>query len=98
MCGRVTQKSNPQQLGLGLVSVSLIERLYTDNTPPRYNGALGQEHWAIPASMPRRAKRTLGRLWWGLIPYWVKDAHGGRKPVNAKAEAVATLPSFRDAY
>ncbi|NJO34942.1 MAG: SOS response-associated peptidase, partial [Rhodospirillales bacterium] len=34
----------------------------------------------------------------GLIPYWVKDGTGGRKPINAKAETVASLPTFRDAY
>lgn len=34
----------------------------------------------------------------GLIPYWLKDGTGGRKPINAKAETVASLPSFRDAY
>jgi hypothetical protein len=27
MCGRITQKSNPQKLGLGLATVSLNERL-----------------------------------------------------------------------
>jgi len=35
---------------------------------------------------------------WGLIPYWCKDAGGGRKPINAKGETVASLPSFREAY
>ena len=34
----------------------------------------------------------------GLIPYSVKEANGGRKPINAKAETIASLPSFRDAY
>ena len=38
------------------------------------------------------------RLWWGLIPYWCKEEKGGRKPINAKAETIATLPTFRDAY
>ena len=33
-----------------------------------------------------------------MIPYWCKDEKGGRKPINAKAETVATLPTFRDAY
>jgi putative SOS response-associated peptidase YedK len=28
----------------------------------------------------------------------VKEAGGGRKPINAKAETVAALPSFREAY
>ena len=35
---------------------------------------------------------------WGLIPYWCADPKGGRKPINAKSETVATLPTFRDAY
>ena len=33
----------------------------------------------------------------GLIPYWTKDAKGGRKPINNKSETVASLPSFREA-
>ena len=49
-------------------------------------------------SAPRYWRAHLDRLWWGLIPHWCKDADGGRKPINAKAETVATLPSFRDAY
>jgi putative SOS response-associated peptidase YedK len=58
VCGRITQKSPPDQT----------------------------------------SERTLDRLWWGLIPHWWKDVDGGRKPINAKAETVASLPSFRDAY
>jgi putative SOS response-associated peptidase YedK len=95
MCGRITQKSNPRVLGLKIAT--LVEPLYADNTPPRYNGAPGQEHWVIRQS-PKTGERTLDRLWWGLIPYWTKDAKGGRKPINAKSETVASLPSFRDAY
>jgi putative SOS response-associated peptidase YedK len=26
------------------------------------------------------------------------DSKGGRRPINAKAESIASLPSFRDAY
>jgi putative SOS response-associated peptidase YedK len=95
MCGRITQKSNPKVLGLKIAT--LVEPLYADNTPPRYNGAPGQEHWVIRQN-PKSGERALDRLWWGLIPYWTKDPKGGRKPINAKSETVASLPSFRDAY
>jgi putative SOS response-associated peptidase YedK len=93
MCGRITQKSDPRVLALD--TATLIEPLY--DLPPRYNGAPGQEHWVI-RQHPKSGERTLDRLWWGLVPYWVKDAGGGRKPINAKAETVASLPTFRDAY
>jgi putative SOS response-associated peptidase YedK len=95
MCGRITQKSSPGRLGLGLTTINLVEPLYTQ--PPRHNGAPGQEHWVI-RQHPKTGERTLDRLWWGLIPYWCKDASGGRRPINAKGETVASLPSFRDAY
>jgi putative SOS response-associated peptidase YedK len=35
---------------------------------------------------------------WGLIPHGCKDPEGGRKPINARAESVARLPTFRAAY
>ena len=95
MCGRITQKSDPSRLGLGLTTVSLIEPLQAP--PPRYNGAPGQEHWVI-RQHPKTGERTLDRLWWGLVPHWVTEPKGGRRPINAKAETVASLPSFRDAY
>ncbi len=93
MCGRITQKSDPRVLALDVAT--LIEPLY--EAPPRYNGAPGQEHWVI-RQHPKTGERTLDRLWWGLVPSWVKEAGGGRKPINAKAETVASLPSFREAY
>jgi putative SOS response-associated peptidase YedK len=93
MCGRITQKSNPKVLALD--TATLVEPLY--EAPPRYNGAPGQEHWVI-RQHSKTGERRLDRLWWGLIPNWVKEAGGGRKPINAKAETVASLPTFREAY
>jgi putative SOS response-associated peptidase YedK len=37
-------------------------------------------------------------LRWGLIPIWAKDAKIGAKTINARAETVATKPSFRAAF
>jgi putative SOS response-associated peptidase YedK len=95
MCGRITQNSSPRRLGLGLVTINLVEPLYAP--PPKFNGAPSQEHWVIRQN-PKSGERTLDRLTWGLIPHWCKDESGGRKPINAKGETVASLPSFRDAY
>jgi putative SOS response-associated peptidase YedK len=93
MCGRITQKSPPSQLGLKIVD--LVEQDL--DAPPRYNGAPGQEHWVI-RQHPETGKRVLSRLTWGLIPHWVKEASPKLKPVNATAERVASAPMFRGAY
>jgi putative SOS response-associated peptidase YedK len=94
MCGRITQKSNAKVLGLKIVT--LVEPLYAGNTPPRYNGSPGQEHWVI--RQESGGARILDRLWWGLMPHWLKNESQARKPINAKAETIASLPTFRDAY
>lgn len=93
MCGRVTQASDIKRLGLGLVTGDLAEAPFV----PRYNGAPSQRFILI-RQHPETGERTLDSLAWGLIPSWVKEANGGRKPINAKAETIATLPSFRNAY
>src|SRR2546423_14742668 len=94
MCGRITQKSNPKVLGLKITN--LVEPLYADNTPPRYNGAPGQEHWVI-RQHPETGERRLDRLWWGLIANWIKEVSPKLKPINATAERVAAAPMFRAA-
>jgi putative SOS response-associated peptidase YedK len=42
--------------------------------------------------------RVLERYRWGLLPGWAKDASFASKTFNARAETVATKPSFRSAY
>lgn len=91
MCGRFIQKSELNRLGLGLVHAARA------GSGPRYNAAPGQDHWVIREN-PETRQRTLDQLFWGLIPHWTNDPTGGHKPINAKAETVSKLPSFRDAY
>jgi putative SOS response-associated peptidase YedK len=43
-------------------------------------------------------RRGIALLRWGLVPYWAKDLKIGAKMINARAETVATLPAFREAY
>jgi putative SOS response-associated peptidase YedK len=70
------------------------------------SSALGHSRWhPLSAASERRAelvirrthRRSLDRRC-GLGPHWCKDTSGGRKPINAKCETVANLPTFRDAY
>src|SRR5262249_12887615 len=95
MCGRIIQKSGPFRLaiveGLG-VSDSRM-----GNILPRYNAAPSQELLVIRQNH-KTGERSLDAIKWGLIPHWCQDPQGGRKPINAKAESVSSLPTFCDAY
>jgi len=90
MCGRITQKGGELP---GLVTVTLVEEQF----PPRWNGAPSQQFWVIRRH-PKTGDYHRDRLTWGLIPHWCNDPDGGRKPINARAESITSLPSFRDAY
>lgn len=43
-------------------------------------------------------RNVLVRLHWGLVPFWAKDAAIGSRLINARAETVASKPSFRSAF
>jgi putative SOS response-associated peptidase YedK len=80
--------------------------------PSRGHGSARHPRPQLPATLERRTepgsagnptqprdRPSLARpLRWGLIPYWCGDPKGGRRPINAKCETVAALPTFRDAY
>jgi putative SOS response-associated peptidase YedK len=42
--------------------------------------------------------RELRVVRWGLVPFWAKDASGGGRLINARAETVAVKPAFRRAF
>jgi putative SOS response-associated peptidase YedK len=42
--------------------------------------------------------RQLRRVRWGLVPSWAKEPSSGGRLINARAETVATKPSFRSAF
>src|SRR5205823_14071523 len=95
MCGRVIQASRP--LSLAIVDGLDVRDSRLTNVPRRYNAAPSQELLVIRQNH-QTGVRSLDFLKWGLIPYWCSDPKGGRKPINAKAETIASLPTFRDAY
>ena len=95
MCGRVIQAKGP--IEYAIVDGLDVRDSRLSNYPRRWNGAPSQEFLVIRQNH-QNGERSLDLLKWGLIPYWNKDPKGGRKPINAKAETVATLPTFREAY
>jgi putative SOS response-associated peptidase YedK len=87
MCGRVIQSSGP--LKLAIVDGMNVRDSRLTNHPPRYNAAPSQDLLVI------RCNRNTGEVSLDpLIPYWCQDPKGGRKPINAKSETVASLPMF----
>ena len=60
-----------------------------------YNVAPSQEVFAI---VKRDGENRLEKFHWGLVPFWAKDISIGNKMINARAETVATKPSFRNAF
>ena len=63
---------------------------------PRYNIAPTQTILAVRAGT--EAKKECTFLRWGLIPSWATDEKIGNRLLNARAETVATKPSFRTAF
>lgn len=66
-----------------------------DEYEPSYNIAPSQQ---IAAVVSDGNKNRLGKLKWGLIPPWAKDAKIGYKMINARAETAAEKPSYRNAF
>ena len=73
----------------------VYERFEVVNTledfKPRWNLRPGQMNPVITSASPNR----ISRMFWGLIPHWAKDKSYGYKTINARAESVAHLPTYR---
>jgi hypothetical protein len=94
-CRRVIQNSGPMRLAIVEGMNARDGRL--SNYPRWYNAAPSQDLLVIRRNH-KTGEVSLDPRSWGLIPYWCNDPKGGRKPINAKAETVSTLPTFREAY
>ncbi|HXH21108.1 MAG TPA: SOS response-associated peptidase [Dehalococcoidia bacterium] len=94
MCGRFTltrQERSEIAAELGVPVESLPASVYR----PRYNIAPTDPHWIVRV---RYEDRELLPARWGLVNSWAKDAKRAALQINARAETIATLPPFRDAF
>ena len=61
---------------------------------PRYNIAPQDDLDVVPNDDPEHARQ----MNWGIRPHWVDDPRAWSHPINARAETVASKPSFRSAF
>jgi putative SOS response-associated peptidase YedK len=92
MCGRYASFRGPEA----------VRALFRTTNPlpdfqPTWNLAPSQPAMVVRRH-PETGQRHLDLLQWGLIPNWSKDLKAERKPINARAETVATSPIFRPAF
>ncbi len=66
------------------------------NVPASWNVAPTQDAMAVRRH-PASGERRLDLLSWGLVPHFTKDLKAARRPINARAETVATSGMFRGA-
>lgn len=92
MCGRYFQLRVP-----AAVAAFFKVRTPLPNTPPSFNLAPTQDGLVLRRH-PETGERHLDALRWGLVPRWSKDATGGARMINARAEGVAERPAFREAF
>jgi len=67
------------------------------DTTPNWNLAPTQSAVAVRRH-PETGDRVLSLLTWGLLPSFTKDPAKAARPINARAETVATSAMFRDAF
>ncbi len=89
MCGRFAVDLPPELIGRMFGTQNA-----TSNMPPNWNTAPSQKALAV-RRQPQTGERHLDPLQWGLLPSWTKDPKAAQKPINARAETVAKLPTFR---
>jgi putative SOS response-associated peptidase YedK len=91
MCGRFLSLSSLDDL----VAHLQVDEVATEPLPERYNVAPSTE---IYATIDREGKRRLGRLRWGFLSPWAKSQRGGRQPINARIETVASSQMFARSF
>ncbi|MDG2380689.1 MAG: SOS response-associated peptidase [Pirellulaceae bacterium] len=91
MCGRFSLHS---RLNL------LLQQFALEAGPelaPRYNIAPTQSTPVVRVATAQ-SPRQLVALRWGLVPFWAKEVGIGSRMINARAETLASKPSFRNAF
>lgn len=93
MCGRFASFQPPDALRQLFRTVNPVP----EEARPSWNVAPSQPALVVRRH-PETGARHLDLLIWGLVPHWTKDLKTARRPINARAETVASSGMFRSAY
>jgi putative SOS response-associated peptidase YedK len=88
MCGRFASSLPPDEMRRIFATLGKLT-----NQPPSWNVAPTQTALVVRRH-PETGERHLDPLVWGFIPSFEKDPKGGRKPINARAETIASAGMF----
>jgi putative SOS response-associated peptidase YedK len=92
MCGRYYRRSDKQRIA----EAFRVGVPPTFEILPSYNVA-PQSFQPVIRMNRETGEREFAQMRWGLMPFWAKDAKIAYSTINAKAETVATNPTFREA-
>ncbi len=92
MCGRYASLLPPEAVARFFRTTNALA-----NIGPSWNVAPSQQAMVVRRH-PETGERHLDLLQWGLLPYWTKERAQARRPINARAETIATSPMFRQAF
>jgi putative SOS response-associated peptidase YedK len=92
MCGRFASTLPLEQLAQLFAITGPLP-----NAAPNWNLAPTQSAVAVRRN-PESSERVLSLLTWGLLPSFTKDPAKATRPINARAETVASSFLFRGAF
>jgi putative SOS response-associated peptidase YedK len=95
MCGRIALYTDPDRMAR-VLDAQLSLELDRDHWRRSWN--VGPTRTILGVADRPDGTRVLAPYRWGLVPMWAKDPAAMKSTFNARAETVATKPTFRSAF
>jgi putative SOS response-associated peptidase YedK len=96
MCGRYLTTAQKQEIAKRFKVGTYV---FEDPLPPNFNVA-PQTFQPVIRQQRDSTEREMVLMRWGLVPFFVRDINVWKSitTINAKAETVAELPAYREAF
>ncbi|MGH8897872.1 MAG: SOS response-associated peptidase [Egibacteraceae bacterium] len=91
VCGRFVAATDPEDI----IRLFLVDDRQAEDLRPSWNVAPTDPVYAVAA---HEGRRVLVTLRWGLVPFWAKNPKVAARHINARAETVASKPTFAESF